>query len=41
MDQKTPFSQQLAHLAKGSVDAALTDDLAELVKAINDARKGG
>ena len=37
MEQKqTPFSQQLAHMAKGSVDAALTDDLAELVKAIND-----
>ena len=40
-EQKTPFSQQLAHMAKGSIDAALTDDMADLVKAINDFGKSG
>ena len=41
MDQRTPFSQQLAHMAKGSLDDTLTDELAELVKAINDTRQSG
>ena len=40
-DQVIKFSQQLAHLAKGTTDDALTDDLKDLVKAINDFRKGG
>ena len=40
-DKRTPFSQQLAHMAKGSLDDTLTDELAELVKAIRDTRQGG
>ena len=38
---QTPFSQQVAHLAKGSLDAELTETLTELVKAINERQKGG
>lgn len=34
MDQ-TPFSEQLKHLAKGTLDAELTETLAELVRDIN------
>ena len=40
MDQ-TPFSQQIAHLAKGTLDAELTEELTELVKQINENHKGG
>ncbi len=41
MEANTPFSQQIAHLAKGTLDAELTQVLTELVKAINDHRKKG
>lgn len=42
MEQNTTaFSQQIAHLAKGTLDAELTTSLADLVKAINDHGKKG
>ena len=37
----TAFSQQIAHLAKGTLDAELTQALTDLVKAINDHGKKG
>jgi len=37
----TPFSQQISHMAKGTLDAELTSELAKLVKAINDHGKKG
>ncbi len=37
----TAFSQQIAHLAKGTLDAELTLALTDLVKAINDHGKKG
>ncbi len=40
-DKRTPFSQQISHIARGSLDDTLTDELSELVKAINDTRRGG
>lgn len=40
MDQ-TPFSEQIKHLAKGTLDAELTESLADLVKAINAHGKKG
>lgn len=39
--QTTPFSQQLAFLSKGCLDAELTEHLAELIKAVRDTGKGG
>ena len=41
MEANTPFSQQLSHLAKGTLDAELTEALSDLVKAINDHGKKG
>jgi len=43
MDQptNTPFSQQISHLSKGTLDAELTATLTDLVKAINDHGKKG
>jgi hypothetical protein len=40
-DSKTAFSQQIANLAKGTLDAELTEALSDLVKAINDHGKKG
>jgi hypothetical protein len=40
-ESKTAFSQQIASLAKGTLDAELTEALSELVKAINDHGKKG
>lgn len=37
----TPFSQQLAFLSRGSLDAELTQVLAEVVKAVRDSGKSG
>lgn len=37
----TPFSQQIAHMAKGTLDLELTEELAELVKAIQMHGKKG
>ncbi len=39
--ERTPFSQILAHLGKGSIDATATEELAELVKAVRTTRKKG
>lgn len=41
MDNNTMFSQQIAHLAKGSTDMELTEALTSLVKSINDHQKKG
>ena len=41
METNTPFSQQIAHLSKGTLDAELTEALGDLVKAINDHGKKG
>lgn len=35
----TPFSQQLAYINKGTLDAELTEALAEVVKAVRETRK--
>lgn len=37
----TPFSQQLAHMGKGVVDAELTEVLTGLVKAVKETGKKG
>ncbi|MFH5043489.1 hypothetical protein ABWM37_10805 [Klebsiella michiganensis] len=37
----TPFSQQLAYINKGTLDAELTEALAEVVKAVRETRKKG
>lgn len=39
--EQTPFSQQIAHMSKGSLDSELTEELAELVKSISLHRKKG
>lgn len=41
MEEKTPFSQHVAALSKGMLDAELTEELANLVKAINENGKKG
>ena len=41
MDEVTPFSQQISHMAKGTLDAELTSELTKLVKSINDHGKKG
>lgn len=38
---QTPFSQQLAFLSKGSLDAELTQALADVVKAVRETGKAG
>lgn len=38
---QTPFSQQIAHLSRGMLDAELTEELAELIKAIIQHGKKG
>lgn len=40
-EPRTMFSQQLASMTRGSVDAHLTDQMAELVRAIMETHKGG
>ena len=40
-DDEVKFSQQLAHLSKGTIDNELTETLRDLVKAINDHQRGG
>lgn len=40
-EQRTPFSQLVAHLGKGSIDATATDELAELVQSVRETRKKG
>jgi len=37
----TPFSEQIKYLAKGTLDAELTQTLGDLVKAITDHQKKG
>jgi hypothetical protein len=37
----TPFSQQLAFLSRGALDAELTQALADVVKAVRDTGKAG
>jgi hypothetical protein len=37
----TPFSQQLAYLSRGSLDAELTEALAEVVKRVRETGKAG
>ncbi len=39
--ENTPFSQQIAHLSKGTLDLELTETLSNLVKAINEHAKKG
>ena len=41
MSDNTPFSQQIAFLAKGEINDHLTDEMTELVKAINDFGAAG
>ncbi len=41
MTDSTPFSQQIAHLGKGTTDDELTQELAELVRDIKTHRAGG
>lgn len=36
----TPFSQQLAYINKGTLDAELTEALAEVIKAVRETGKG-
>src|SRR5262245_54604602 len=38
---QTPFSQQLSFLSKGSLDAELTQALADVVKAVRETGKAG
>ncbi|MET4696122.1 hypothetical protein [Endozoicomonas lisbonensis] len=38
---KTPFSQIIAYLNKGMLEAELTDELSELVKAVRDTHRMG
>lgn len=38
---KTPFSQQVAYLGKGMLDAELTEELSELIKAVRDTGRTG
>lgn len=35
----TPFSQQLAYINKGTLDAELTEALAEVIKAVRETGK--
>ena len=37
----TPFSQQLAYINKGTLDAELTEALAEVIKAVRETGKKG
>ncbi|HBV7855058.1 MULTISPECIES: hypothetical protein [Citrobacter freundii complex] len=37
----TPFSQQLAYINKGTLDAELTETLAEVIKAVRETGKKG
>lgn len=37
----TPFSQQLAYINKGTLDAELTEALAEVIKAVRETSKKG
>lgn len=37
----TPFSQQLAYINKGTLDAELTETLAMIIKAVRETRKKG
>lgn len=39
--KSTPFSQQLAFLNKGTLDAEVTEKLEQLVKAVRETGKGG
>lgn len=38
---KTPFSQQIAYLSRGSLDDELTEALAEVVRAVRETGKPG
>lgn len=38
---KTPFSQQLAHFSKGCLDEELTEEMADVVKAVRETGKAG
>ncbi len=40
-EPRVPFSQHMATMSKGQVDDCLTDELAELIKAINETGKSG
>lgn len=40
-ETQTPFSQQIAHMAKGTLDLELTTELAALVTSIMNHRKKG
>ena len=37
----TPFSQTLSYLSRGSVDSELTEELAQLVKAVRETGRAG
>lgn len=40
-EHQTMFSQQIAHMTRGQLDANLTEELTNLVRAIMDTHKGG
>ncbi|MEC5321197.1 hypothetical protein VSX61_20030 [Brenneria populi subsp. brevivirga] len=40
-ENKTPFSQQIAYINKGTLDAELTEALADVIKAVRETRKKG
>lgn len=39
--KNTPFSQQIAFLSKGCLDAELTEELAKVIKAVRESGKAG
>ncbi len=40
-ENKTPFSQQIAYINKGTLDAELTEALAEVIKSVRETGKKG
>lgn len=38
-ENKTPFSQQIAYINKGTLDAELTETLAMIIQAVRETRK--
>ncbi|EHD21284.1 MULTISPECIES: hypothetical protein [Brenneria] len=40
-ENKTPFSQQIAYINKGTLDAELTETLAMIIQAVRETRKKG
>ncbi|MCA7012491.1 hypothetical protein LF934_07505 [Dickeya dadantii] len=40
-NKQTPFSQQIAYINRGTLDAELTESLAELIKSVRETGKKG